>query len=215
MKTSSKGLAFIEKEEGVILQSYDDFNDKKVNEGDVIKGTLTIGTGHTSAAGPPKVYAGQKITRLEADKILADDLSKVEHQVNNLVKVPITQNQFDALVSFQFNTGGLGRSSALRLLNQKDYRGAADALLQWSKGNNNPTLLLPRRKREREMFLAGGSMSPTINSTVAPVITGALIAGGVGVGTSQYPEYLWPMVGAIILVVLVTGYVIYRRKTNV
>lgn len=154
MKTSNNGIQFIEKEEGVILYAYDDANEKRVPVGGTTHGTITIGTGHTSAAGAPKVVPGMTITKAQADSILASDLSKVEAQVNNLVKVSLTQNQFDALVSFQFNTGGLGRASVLTKLNKGDYAGAADALLLWSKANGNPTLLLPRRKREKALFLS-------------------------------------------------------------
>jgi len=100
MKTSRNGLAFIEKEEGVILYSYDDYNDKRVSKGGVARGTLTIGVGHTSAAGDPKVIPGMVITKAQADKILAQDLNAVEKDISRLVKVPLNQNQFDALVSF-------------------------------------------------------------------------------------------------------------------
>ena len=76
-----------------------------------------IGFGHTSAAGQPRVHPNTTITPAEADAILASDLSGVEAVVNHYVMVPINQNQFDALVSFDFNTGGLARSSLLRAIN--------------------------------------------------------------------------------------------------
>jgi len=180
MKTSKNGIAFIEKEEGVILYAYDDMNEKRVPKGGSVKGTLTIGTGHTSAAGLPRVVPGMTITKEQADEILAQDLAKVEDNINNLVKVSINQNQFDALVSFDFNTGGLVKSSVLRKLNNKDYQGAADALLNWSKANGNPTLLLPRRQRERALFL-----TPSAVSTTPSVITGTVVTGA-AVGASYW-----------------------------
>jgi lysozyme len=75
----------------------------------------------------------------------------VETTVNNLVKVPLTQNQFDALVSFVFNIGGgaFSKSTLLRKLNEKDYAGAADQFLVWVKQPE----LTGRRKNERAQFL--------------------------------------------------------------
>src|SRR5258706_16388306 len=99
MKTSPNGRNLIESFEGLILQSYDDYNDHIVNTGDTVHGTLTIGYGHTSVAGPPSVHLGQTLSKDEADQILAADLGRVEQEVNKLVKVPLNQNQYDALVS--------------------------------------------------------------------------------------------------------------------
>lgn len=206
MKTSPNGIKFIEKEEGCILQAYDDYNDKVVKEGQAVKGTLTIGTGHTTSAGAPKVFIGQKITQAQADQILASDLGKVEAQVNNLVKVPLNQNQFDALVSFQFNTGGLAKSSVLRLLNQKNYQGAADALLNWSKANGNPTLLLNRRKRERTLFLTPASAINPHAGAAGTVVVGAAAA-------YSWPHYLWYIIPvAIVVVGAIYLYEHYSRK---
>src|SRR6185437_9224903 len=107
MKTSATGRKLIERFEGLILQAYDDANDHIVKPGQLVHGTLTIGYGHTSAAGPPRVYVGQVIDQPTADGILGADLASVEIEVEHLVKVLLNQNQFDALVSFQFNTGWL------------------------------------------------------------------------------------------------------------
>ncbi len=61
MKTSLNGRKLIESFEGLILTSYDDYNDHIVNTGDTVHGVLTIGYGHTSAAGPPHVSIGDTI----------------------------------------------------------------------------------------------------------------------------------------------------------
>lgn len=128
MKTSSKGRALIESFEGLFLEAYDDDDDHVVKVGERVYGTLTIGYGHTSVAGPPRVYVGQTITKEEADAILAADLASVEIEVSHIIKVPLNQYQFDALVSFQFNTGWLAHPgcSLTRALNAKNYR-LADA----------------------------------------------------------------------------------------
>jgi lysozyme len=76
-----------------------------------------IGFGHTSSAGLPRVRQGMQISPAEADAILGSDLAAVEADVNHHVSVSLTQNAFDALVSFDFNTGGLDRSSLLRAVN--------------------------------------------------------------------------------------------------
>lgn len=154
MKTSANGRKFIEGFEGLFLKAYDDANEKVLKAGQKARGVITIGYGHTTSAGPPKVYAGMAITQDQADQILAADLASVEIEVGHLVKVQLTQNQFDALVSFHFNTGALGRSSTLRLLNQGKYQGAADALLAWNKAGGKVLQgLVRRRKAERSLFL--------------------------------------------------------------
>jgi lysozyme len=154
MKTSINGRKIIEEFEGLLLYAYDDFNDHRVMPGDEVHGTLTIGYGHTSAAGPPPVFPGQTITKDEADYILSQDLAKVESQVEQLVRVPMNQNQFDALVSFQFNTGALRHSSALRALNSGNYELAANDLTLYneSKGKVLPDLV-KRRQEEKDLFL--------------------------------------------------------------
>lgn len=154
MKTSSNGRKLIEEFEGCILQAYDDSNDTIVQPGGKVNGTLTIGYGHTSAAGLPIVFIGQKISSAEADEILSTDLAKVEREVGELVKVPIDQNQFDALVSFHFNTGALGRSTLLKDLNAGNIKDAADQFLVWDhyQGKVLPGLLR-RRTAERALFL--------------------------------------------------------------
>lgn len=176
MKTSSNGRALIEKYEGLILQSYDDANDHIVPAGGSSRGTLTIGYGHTSAAGTPKVVPGMKITKEQADTILASDLQKVEADVTRLVKVPLTQNQFDALVSFHFNTGSLGKSTVLRKLNAGDVQGAADGFMMYTRGRVNGQLvpmkgLVTRRNEEKALFLKKGSV-PTGSGTGAVAVAG-------------------------------------------
>jgi lysozyme len=155
VKTSPAGRALIESFEGLILQAYDDYNDRVVHVGDRVRGTLTIGYGHTDAAGPPHVYVGQEITREEANAILASDLTSVEIEVNHLVKVPLNQDQFDALSSFQLNTGWLGHPacSLLRCLNAGDYHQAAqDFLLYDRAGGRVLAGLVRRRQAEKALF---------------------------------------------------------------
>jgi len=150
MRTSVAGRAAIKRREGEKLSAYKDS-----------VGIWTIGVGHTTAAGLPAVTAGMKITAQQSDEILTRDLADVENDVSAVVKVPINQNQFDALVSLAFNIGpGSFRSSTLlKKLNAKDDKGAADQFLVWNKGTINGqkvaiTGLTNRRKEERAQFLS-------------------------------------------------------------
>lgn len=207
MKTSPKGRKLIERYEGLILGAYDDLRgDRIVQPGERVAGTLTIGYGHTTAAGSPKVFIGQRITREQADQILASDLVKVERDVERLVKVPLTQNQFDALVSFHFNTGALGKSSALKLLNQKKYKEAADALTLYNK-SKGATLqgLVRRRNEERKLFLTPDSQPVHENNAAGAVI----VAGGIAAGSASHTNY-WPWILGATLIVGISTWVLIR-----
>lgn len=104
------------------------------------------------------------ITREEAKKILEKDMQIAERAVQRYTKVPLSQQQFDALVSFTYNVGGDNyRESTLRhLLNQGKYLDAADQFPRWNKVWNEKLKrhvvsngLTNRRREERETFLSG------------------------------------------------------------
>lgn len=144
MKTSDRGVALIKAHEGLRLQAYQD-----------PVGVWTIGVGHTTAAGPPKVERGMKITEAGADAILRQDLAKFEGYVSSAVKVPLNQNEFDALVSFTFNLGpgNLRSSTLLKKLNSGDRAGAADEFGKWTRaGGKVLPGLVKRREAERALF---------------------------------------------------------------
>lgn len=168
MKTSANGRRFIEAFEGLYLKTYDDGT-----------GVLTIGYGHTTAAGGPKVYPGQTITEKEADQILADDLARVEKDVERIVP-GLRQNEFDALVSFHFNTGDLAKSSIPPKLKRGQVQDAMATLLLYVNGGGRQMKgLVRRRKAERLMFLgsvkdamdlAGAKYAPETPIDMPPVI---------------------------------------------
>lgn len=132
-------------------------------------GVVTIGWGHAVLQQGQQLRgaAGLKIaTQMHpngisldaAERLLLADCDGFERAVNEAVKVPITQNQFDALVSFAFNLGGgaLRRSNLLRKLNAGDYQGAAAEFQNWVKSNGQVLPgLVRRRKAEAELFLKG------------------------------------------------------------
>lgn len=140
MKISSAGLELIQEFEGLRQKAYLD-----------AVGVPTIGFGHTNG-----VKMGQSITYAQAVDYLREDVEDAENAVDRLVKAPLSQNQFDALVSFTFNLGqgNLGKSTLLKKLNAGDYKGAADEFLKWNKaGGRTLHGLVRRREAERKMFL--------------------------------------------------------------
>ncbi len=147
MKTSSKGKAIIKQYEGFRAKPY--LCPARVP---------TIGYGATYYTDGRKVtLKDAPISEADADKLLDKMLVKYEDAVNRYVQVPITQNQFDALVSFCYNLGqeALRKSTLLKKLNNKDYKGAADAFLNWVYASGKKLQgLVNRRTDERKLFLS-------------------------------------------------------------
>ena len=145
MQISNNGIAFIKREEGEKLSGYAD-----------TRGIPTIGVGHTGDVNGKPVTVGMKITAEQSSALLKSDLAWVEGTIKSYVKSPLTQNQYDALCSFIFNIGGAAfkGSTMLKLLNLANYQGAADEFPKWKKSGNDPDILLPRRQRERALFLS-------------------------------------------------------------
>jgi lysozyme len=144
MTTSPSGIAFIKEFEGLYLKAYKCPAD-----------VWTIGYGHTGLQHEDgTVYPGRKITKAQADELLAYDLHQYEARVNTFVKVPLRQHEFDALVSFDFNTGSLHRSTLLLRLNDGDKAAAANEFGRWNKVSGKPIAGLTRRRLcERRLFL--------------------------------------------------------------
>jgi lysozyme len=150
MQVGRAGIDLIKNSEGLELKAYPD----PASGGD----PWTIGYGHTG----PEVKAGLIITPEKAEECLIADCRKFEASILKMVKVPLTQNQFDALVSFTFNLGPgtLQQSTLLKKLNAQDYAGAAEGFLSWNKAKIKGVLtVMPgldtRRKNERALFLKG------------------------------------------------------------
>jgi lysozyme len=120
-------------------------------------GVLTIGWGHTNDHGR-KFKEGDQWTKGECDAEFRSDMQRFEKAVRRLVKVALTQSQFDALVSFAYNCGegNFARSSLLRKVNAKDFDGAADEFGKWVNGGGKPLNgLIRRRKAEAALFRDG------------------------------------------------------------
>jgi lysozyme len=143
MKTSPTGIGLIKSSEGLRLKAYPD------------PGTgglpWTIGYGSTSGVTQKMV-----ITEAQAEQMLAADLVRFERAVERLVRVPLNQGQFDALVSFTYNVGegNFTKSTLLRKLNAGDTAGAAEQFKRWvNAGGKVLPGLVKRRAAERALFL--------------------------------------------------------------
>lgn len=116
----------------------------------------TIGYGNTFYSDGRKVQKGDRISEGEAEKLLKIIVENFAEQIGQLIKVPVTGNQFSALVSLAYNigVGAFARSSLLKFLNQKQYSQCANQFMLWSKaGGETLEGLRRRRSRERALFL--------------------------------------------------------------
>lgn len=140
---SAKGIEFIKDMEGVRYSAYLDTG-----------GVPTIGVGHTG----PEVQIGMRIDDNQVNEYLKQDVREAEEDVKKLVKVPLNQDQFDALVSFIFNLGGdqVSKSTMLRKLNSGDYEGAFQQFNRWVYDDGKLLAGLVKR-RNAEIALARGT----------------------------------------------------------
>ena len=144
MRISENGIEFIRQLEGEKLTAYPD-----------IVGIWTIGVGHTGFVDGNPVARGMAITKEKSKELLTADLKRFESAVNDAVKVTLTQNQFDALVSLAFNIGegAFARSTLVNKLNAGDKKGAAEQFLVWKNAGGRVSQgLLNRRQKEKAMF---------------------------------------------------------------
>ncbi|QMP19225.1 endolysin [Pseudomonas phage Persinger] len=148
MRTSAHGIAVMHYFESCRLTAYPDPGSKD--------GTpWTIGWGHTG----PEVRKGLVWTQAQADAAFVKDLRRFESGVLEMVQVPVTQGQFDALVSFAYNLGlgNLRSSTLLRLLNEGKTAEAAQQFKRWVKNDGKVMRgLVRRRAAEQCLFLGMG-----------------------------------------------------------
>ncbi len=207
---NQEGLNLIKQWEGKKLIAYKDSG-----------GVLTVGYGHTSAAGAPKVVSGMKITEAEAESILRADLSKFEKRVNDLVKVKLTDNQFAALVSFDFNTGALHKSTLLKKLNAGDYNAVPKELMKWVNDNGKKVEgLVNRRAAECGLWAKGAFVSSNnvpVQKEKEPIVTKETIswATGIlstlGIANAGNGPIQWAL-GAILVIAFGVGLYFFIKK---
>lgn len=145
MKTSARGICAIARHEGIVPAPYRDS-----------VGVWTVGIGHTAAAGDPdpaRMHRGMPAdidgAILDMVRLFEEDLGRYEAEVDAALRVPVAQHEFDALVSWHYNTGAVARASLVRALNDGDRRAAADGFMAWTR----PPELIARRREERALFL--------------------------------------------------------------
>jgi lysozyme len=147
MKISKLGLNLVRHFEGMYLRGYK-----------CPANVWTIGYGHTGLVDGKPIHGNMIITEEKAIELLQQDMAVFENAVKDSVKVPLTQNQFDALVSFAFNVGAgaLRNSTLLKLLNQGKYEEVPAQFLRWNKGGGKVLAgLTRRRKAEGHLFVTG------------------------------------------------------------
>ena len=139
MKIGNKGLEMIKHFEGLELNAYQ-----------CAAGVCTIGYGQTKAIQP-----GMVITEETANDMLVEELEEYENYINTMVKCPLSQNQFDALVSWVYNLGpaNLQPSTLLKVLNAGDYAGVPAQIKRWNKAGGKVLEGLTRRRQaEADLF---------------------------------------------------------------
>lgn len=139
MRYDGKGELLTETFEGLRLTAYQDSG-----------GVWSIAFGHTHG-----VYPGMTCTKEQADQWLLQDIGWAESAVNRLVKVPLTQGEFDALVDFTYNCGSgtFEKSDVLKKLNAGDYHGAAAALEEYDHAGGKVLAGLLRRRKAEEALM--------------------------------------------------------------
>ena len=154
MHLTDRGLLALVRHEGIVPGPYLDG-----------KTVWTFGIGHTVAAGPPDpaqmprgMPADLEAGIREAFRVFRTDIAAYEAEVRRAVKVPLEPHEFDALVSFHYNTGAIARATLTKALNAGNRVAAADAFLNWRR----PASIIPRREAERDLFRHGRYPGGTI-----------------------------------------------------
>ena len=139
MKLGERGTEILKYFEGCKLTAYQDS-----------VGVWTIGYGHTKG-----VYDGMTITQDQAEQMLLSELEEYEGYIENMVTVPLTQNQFDALVVWVYNLvpTNFKNSTLLKELNAGNYNAAGQEITRWNKAGGKVLAgLVKRREAEAELF---------------------------------------------------------------
>lgn len=141
MRMSREGALELIGHEAVVLSRYRDS-----------KGIWTIGVGHTAEAGAPDPESFDGEMQLpEAIDLFRRDLRRYEDEVNAALSAPVSQTEFDALVSFHFNTGAIAKAALTASSNRGDKALAAEQFMSWRR----PPEIVGRRRKEQALFRDG------------------------------------------------------------
>jgi len=177
MKISKKGREELIKSEGVRTQVYDDWTGKVVSSYEEVTGFPTIGVGHLIKDNERAKYSkylkgGKSLTPLQVDQLLKTDIKRFTKPLNDELKSPVTQDMYDALVSYSFNVGNNSswRRKIIEKINLKDYVGAGEILGKYPNTSKGNVLegLIKRRAKELELFMSSGM--PTFITPISNTI---------------------------------------------
>lgn len=163
MRISSNGLAIVKAFEGCRFVAYRDS-----------VGIPTICYGHTNAH-PPKFQMGDVWTQAQCDEALRNDMATFEAHVTQCAKVPLKQHEFDALVSWSFNTGGPITATLWKALNAGQKTRVPSELARWNRAGGRVLPGLTRRRRAEALLFQGD-------------IAGALIVAGLKKAPQPVPQ---------------------------
>lgn len=178
-RIGAEGLALIKQWEGLRLDAYK-----------CVAGVWTIGYGHTATA-----KEGMKISQVEAERLLYQDLTDFEAAVSRAVDVKLSDQQFAALVSWTYNVGirAMQTSSLIRKLNEGDYASVPGELARWNKVNGKPSKGLSNRRAAeaglwaRGSFVASRDVEPTAPSNVSPTMEATQLGGAAAAAATVAP----------------------------
>lgn len=208
--------------EGEVLHSYDDFDPKHqfVQTGQRVRGTLTIGVGHTG----PNVKPGLRISVAQSRAWLRQDIDRFEALVERAVKVELSDNQFGALVSFAFNVGEANflKSTLLKKLNAGKYEAVPDELMRWvhSKGRRMQGLV-NRRAQEGALWGKGEfvtSRNVDADPEKPPVVDKETVSWGAGILASLGALFSgtgpiqWALAAVIVIAFGVGAYLFLSKR---
>ena len=213
-RVDGEALALIKRWEGLRLEGYR-----------CEAGVVSVGFGHTRTA-----QLGQRITEAEAERLLTEDLDRFERAISRMVTVPLTDNQFGALVSWAFNVGegAAAKSTLIRKLNALHYDAVPAELMRWNKiGKRVVPGLTNRRAAEAGLWSRGSHVA---SNYVEPQADAATVAEAAGTGTGRAAigvglagiaaqaapaiEALGaagPVIGVALIVVAVALFILWRR----
>lgn len=230
-KLNAAGEALIKQWEELILFPYDDAASpatrRKIMPGDKVRGTLTAGWGHTG----PDVKPGMTVTTPLAESWFEKDTAVAIRAIERLVKVPLTDNQFGALVAFVLNVGvdAFEGSTLLKKLDAGNYAAVPSELAKWIKTTINGKKvksngLVNRRAAEAGLWVRGDFVSsssviaepekpPLISKDVTGVATTVLSGGALQFVPHDGP-IAWALAAGLVLGLglLAWNYVQRRRQ---
>jgi len=188
---------------------------------------VTIGYGQTRRDGKP-IKLGDTITEAEASKWLVNELARVTGVVQRLVKVPLTDNQLGALVSFTYNVGdtAFANSTLLKKLNAGDYAAVPAQLARWNKNDGKVMEGLTNRRAAEAGLWAKGEFVSSNNVEAKPgnpitelvkpenmAAGGGLLGGAAAVASGNGPVQ-YAIAALMVIAAITIAFIVIRKATR-